>query len=123
MGYESRLYIVNKTRQRNLDDSRQWAQVIATIELGKVHPFSDWFRKQKETQCYFYDTDGNTEIFEDRCGDILKEADLADTLLQLEKVSKTDGYWRYKVAIDLITSIINATIGCTADIVALHFGH
>lgn len=123
MGYESRLYIVNKTKQRNLDDSRQWAQVIATIELGKVYPFSDWFRKQKETQCYFYDTDGNTEIFEDRCGDILKEADLADTLLQLEKVSKTDGYWRYKVAIDLITSIINATIGYPADIVVLHFGH
>ena len=123
MGYESRLYIVNKTKQRNLDDSRQWAQVIATIELGKVYPFSDWFRKQKETQCYFYDTDGNTEIFTDRCGDILKEADLANTLLQLEKVSQADGYWRYKVAIDLITSIINATTGYSENIAVLHFGH
>ena len=123
MGYESRLYIVNKTKQKNLDDSRQWAQVIASIKLCKVYPFSDWFRKQKETQCYFYDTDGNTEIFEDHCGDILREASLADTLLQLEKVSKTYDYWRYKVAIDLITSIINANIGYTTDIVVLHFGH
>jgi len=122
MGYESRLYIVEKTKQRIFDD-RQWARVIATIELGKVYPFSEWFRKKKETRCFFYDTDGNTEIFEDRYGDILKEADLADTLLQLEKVFKTDEYWRYKVAIDLITSIINATIGFPADIVVLHFGY
>ena len=122
MGYESRLYIVEKTEQRNFND-RQWARVIATIELGKVYPFSDWFRKKKETRCFFYDTDGNTEIFEDHCGDILKEASLSATLSQLERVSKTDDYWRYKVAIDLIISILNASAGLTTDIVVLHFGH
>ena len=122
MGYESRLYIVEKTEQRNFDD-RQWARVIATIELGKVYPFSNWFRKEKETRCFFYDTDGNTEIFADRCGDILKEASLSATLSQLERVSKTDDYWRYKIAIDLIISILNASVGLTKDIVVLHFGH
>ena len=122
MGYESRLYIVEKTTQRNFDD-RQWARIIANIELGKVYPFSDWFRKQRETQCFFYDTDGNTEVFKDHCGDVLKETDLANTLLQLEKVSQADGYWRYKVAIDLITSIINATTGYSENIAVLHFGH
>ena len=122
MGYESRLYIVEKTEQRNFDD-RQWARVIATIELGKVYPFSDWFRKKKETRCFFYDTDGNTEIFADHCGDILKEASLSATLSQLERVSKTDDYWRYKIAIDLIISILNASAGLTTDIVVLHFGH
>ena len=122
MGYESRLYIVEKTEQKNFDD-RQWARVIATIELGKAYPFSDWFRKKKETQCFFYDTDGNTEIFADHCGDILKEASLSATLSQLERVSKTEDYWRYKIAIDLIISILNASVGLTTDIVVLHFGH
>ena len=77
MGYESKLYIVNK-RNKYDGDEKRYAQVIATYDMCKYYGFGDTFKRK--TDCFIYADDGNTKILEDCYGDELGEASIEDVI-------------------------------------------
>ena len=87
MGYESRVYIVEK-RHIHERDGRIYSQVIAMFDMGKFYELSGPLRNKPETKCYFYADDGDTRITEDRYGKPLNEASVAETIAILEKIVK-----------------------------------
>ena len=79
MGYESRIYIVDKGSHVDPEYDKRYAQILMVFNLGKITvDLEDWYREQKPTDCYIYQDDGNTVILEDEYGDPLREMDLID---------------------------------------------
>ena len=64
MGYESRIYVVDKSNYIE-PDGKRWAEVVATFEMCKYPPLADYLRECKETDCYIFADDGNTKILEE----------------------------------------------------------
>lgn len=64
MGYESKIYIVEKTgiKVHELGNKKR-AEVIAVFNMSKFPPFNDYFKT--ETDCFIYADDGNTKILKD----------------------------------------------------------
>lgn len=74
MGYESKLYIVEKSKCIN-KFGEKWGDVIAMFDMCKYYNLSDVLRHKPETDCYIIADDGNTEITRDRYGDKMTESD------------------------------------------------
>jgi hypothetical protein len=90
MGYESKLYIVDK-REPEKTEGKRYAQVITMFNMCKFD-FGSIF--SKETDCYFYADDGNTEIIKDRYDDTLTEANIEDVIQYLEEYKNNQEYYR-----------------------------
>lgn len=121
MGYESRLYIVRKSKSQTSPESGlRWAEKIAVFDLSKVPAVSEKMRARKNTDAFIYADDGNTEIVKDDYGEALKEIPLADAIKILEDAAAKDDYWRYKPCIALLKSMQEYGQG---EIVVLHYGH
>lgn len=124
MGYETRLYVVEKTSVRDSDLDKQWAQVIATFDLGKVRKISDRTTEYPPTGCYIYADDGNTQILEDDVGDPLKEIPLNNMITILEGAIREDDYYRrYAPCLALLKGFNQSDWGQDEGPVVLHFGH
>ena len=122
MGYESRLYVVDKTNGKisGRNGVRYWADVIATFNLCKVYGVSDKMREYPETDCFIYADDGNTEIVEDRYGDVMKEIPIEDAIKIIEEASMHDGYRRYAPCLALLKSFDKIQ---WRNLVVLHYGY
>ena len=120
MGYESKIYIVEKTRSRYDENSGVWAKVVAMIDMGKVYPLSDQLKKSPKTDCFIYADDGNTLILEDCYGDPLTETSISKAIDMVEKAMKMDGYWRYHI---LLAALKAAEKYSSPNTVVLHYGH
>lgn len=119
MGYESKIYIVEKSSRSKESGEKRYASVIAMFNMCKFGAFGDIFTK--ETDCYIYADDGNTEILEDNYGEPLKEADIEDVIEYLENYETTNDYYR-RVA-PLLALLKNLDPGKWKDISVLHYGH
>lgn len=82
MGYESRIYIIEKTNVR--DEGRRWGQVLACFNLGKVYALSAILKDKPATECYIYADDGNTHIVEDMYGEPLTEVSIPEAIMAIE---------------------------------------
>ena len=91
MGYESRLYIVDKMGEKE-SERKRYAQVVAMYDICKFGAFDGLF--QTITDCYIYADDGNTEVLEDKYGEPLKEASITDVIEYLEKYKESQEYYR-----------------------------
>ena len=121
MGYESRLYVLRKSKSQTSPESGlRWAEKIAVFNLCKVPAVSDKLRAHKSTDSFIYADDGNTEIVKDDYGETLKEIPLADAIKILEDAATKDDYWRYKPCIALLKAVQEYGQG---DIVFLHYGY
>jgi len=119
MGYESRLYVVNKRGYVSGETNKQWAEVIAVFNMCKFGAFNDIFLK--ETDCYLYADDGNTEITKDRYGDSLKEASIEDVIAYLENYVVTkEHYRRVEPILRLLKGFDSSEWD---DLVVLHYGY
>lgn len=80
MGYESKLYIVDKS---SLEDANgmKYAQVVATFDMC-VCPTINVLQDNPETDCYFYEK--NERVLEDRYGKLLTEATIEEVIDLLE---------------------------------------
>lgn len=87
MGYESRIYVVEKSSLSPDENGKRFAEVIAVFNGSKFGGLSEIFKKK--TDCYIYADNGNTRIFKDKYGDELTEAPLYDVIAFLKKRSKT----------------------------------
>lgn len=117
MGYESKLYVVDKHHWKWSNEP--WGEVIAMFDLCKVPGLN--FSKYPATDCYIYADDGNTKIREDNYGDLLKEIPVKDAIDMIEKEIKADkDYRRYQPCLNLLKGF---DLNRWEDLVVLHYGH
>ena len=85
MGYESKLYVVDKKGKSEYYDykNKEYAEVIAMFDICKFNEFDGIFKK--ETDCYIYADDGNTEILYDMYEKPLREESVENVIEYLEK--------------------------------------
>ena len=123
MGYETKLYIVNKF-SKFPDEEKRYAQVIAMFNMSKCYFLSNVLRDEPKTDCFFY-ADGNTQVLEDRYGEPLKET-TAETVIELLEEAIADGedYRRIFPLLSALKTIEEQRKnGCWDDIAVLHYGY
>lgn len=123
MGYESRIYVVNKTGSASEVNGKQmiWCEKIAMFNLCKVPIVSGQMRKYGATDGYIYADDGNAKITEDEYGEPLKEIPIQDAIRILEYAQSTEDYYRrYNPCIQLLKSFNTAD---WQNLVVLHYGY
>ena len=122
MGYESKLYIVEKSNIKENVNGKElyWAQVIAMFDLCKTYAVSDKMCKAKDTDCFIYADDGNTEIVTDCYGDTLKEMTIKEAIQILEEAAEHKDYRRYTPCIALLQGFDESK---WQNVVVLHYGH
>lgn len=126
MGYESKIYIVSKSKHSYpSENGRVWGEVIAKIEMCKCYPLSEILRNSPKTNCYIFADDGETEIVEDCYGEPLTETTIDYAIKAVKQViAKGHGdYWRYWVLLSTLQSIQNVIGIGRDDFVVLHYGH
>ncbi len=125
MGYESKIYIVEKTNVPSyVSPGKYWARDIAIIDMGKCYSLSDILRYKPATDCYIYADDGDTRIEEDCYGKPLTETPLHEALQIVEDViAKTPyDYWMYSVLRATLQSVYDF-VGDDDSFVVLHYGY
>ncbi len=117
MGYESKLYVVDKHHYNW--GNKAWGEKIAMFDLCCVPGLN--FNKYPATNCYILADDGNTEITEDAYGEVLSEIPIKDAIQMLEDVIEKEKYYRrYKPCLDLLKGF---NPDDWEDLVVLHYGH
>lgn len=118
MGYDSRIYVVEKSQQKN-ENGKRWGQVIARYEMCKFSAFGGIFKT--ESDCYIYADDGNTEIIEDCYGETLKEADILEVIHYLENYKNIEEYYR---RVDPLLGLLKGfNTSNWGNLTVLHYGH
>lgn len=118
MGYESRVYIVNKSNYECLvENGKVYASVVAMFDGCKWPALRSAFHK--ETDCYIYGSDGSTKILKDCYGEALKEATIDEVIKAIEN-DKGEYYRRTAPLLGLLKGFELADWN---NLVVLHCGH
>lgn len=124
MGYESRLYIVEKMENGTLDEKsgKRFASIIASVELCCCDGDTvEKFRNLPETESYIY-VDGERCV-EDKYGESLKECSIDEAIEIIQKgIVATNNYRRYIIAQHLLYGFKLANFNID-EIAVLHYGH
>ena len=126
MGYESKIYIIEKTNYSwDEEDGMKYARVLAMFDVSKFYELSDWFRNKPATKHYIYADDGDTEIIEDRYGDTLKEASVKEVIDKLERIIETENRIDYRRIFPLLAALkaFESHSEQWGDIAVLHYGY
>lgn len=122
MGYESKIYIGEKSRIKD-NDEMTYVQVIAMFNMCKMGNLINVF--DRKTDCYFYADDGNTKVLEDKYGDALTEAKIEDFIYVLEEaIDSGENYRRIFPLLSTLQTIYEQQKdGKWENIVLLHYGY
>lgn len=123
MGYESKLFIVDKSKYSSpsIENGRHWCEIIATFDLCKVYSVSDIMRKYPETDGYIYLPGYDDPIISDLYDEIMKEIPIKDAIKIIEDAEKAEpNYRRFKPCISLLKSFNENE---WENLVVLHYGH
>ena len=124
MGYESKIYVVEKSN-RLVREERRFAKVIAVFDLCVFCPFADKFTILPATDCYFYADDGDTKVIKDRYDKHLTEStvDYAINVLE-ELIANGETYRRAFPVLAALKAIKKQQKkGEWNEIAVLHYGH
>lgn len=122
MGYETRLYFVERMKAVYGDDGTDYGSVIAMIDLRKAgDPRENGLVPLVKPAIHIYADDGNTRITHDMHGDPLSVGDPADVLAALKKKTRgKEKYRRYVAAIALLDAMLE---GGYDNLTVLGFGY
>jgi len=122
MGYEQKFFIVDETTSKGLENpDKKWAQVIAMYDYCKDNRLTNFVEKNgKDSDCFIFADDGNTEIAEDHYGEPMKEVDIDLLIEYLEK--HADDYRRYEPFLALLKAFQRARENFR-DLKILRFGY
>ena len=126
MGYESKIYIIEKTKYSwDEDNGMKYARVLTMFDVSKFYELSDWFRNKPATKHYIYADDGDTEIIEDRYGDTLKEASVEEVVNRLERIVAVENEVDYRRIFPLLAALkaFETQSNQWGDIAVLHYGY
>jgi len=122
MGYESKYYIVKKSKDGVLDyDGKFYAQNIAMFDMCKFPELSNFFKK--ETDCYIYSDDGNTPILKDRYDDSLKELSIKEALTALLQAEEGNEQYRRIAPFKSLLTALNKDSNKWENLYVLHYGY
>lgn len=122
MGYESKLYVVEKASKFPNEEMR-YSQIIAMFDLCKFYPISSVRDNYPATDCYFYADDGNTRVLEDRYGDPLREMPIEDVIDILENTLLSgDDYRRIYPALATLKAL-ESKKHQWRELAVLHYGY
>ena len=123
MGYESRLYVVNKLSHTKDENGKYYAEKIARFDLCKLPALADYFRNAPKTQYFIYEEDN--EILEDNYGEELTELSPQKVIDILQGYIINGGdYWRvYPLLSYLQTLILALKLKGDSCIAVLHYGY
>lgn len=119
MGYESKLYIVEK-HEMIREDGKCYASVHAVFNMNKVYALSDVLRDQPATDCYIFADDGDTKITKDMYDRPLTEVSVTDAIHLVERIIETDHWWKYGA---LLAALKEVEKQQASTIVVLHYGY
>lgn len=122
MGYESRIYVVEKSTHSWRDDGKVYASVIAMVNMCKCYPLSDILRNKPSTNCYIYNPGSDEEVVEDCYGKPLTECSVSEAIKALKKVTADDDWWRYDILLATLKEV-ERLVGNAENIVVLHYGY
>lgn len=122
MGYESKIYIVEKsTIGKDVNGKRMWfGDVVASFRLSKTPIYQEICNRFSPTDTYFYADDGNTEIIEDIYGKPLTEIPIPDLIDILERAESKEHYRRYTPLIQMLQGF---DLTQWKNLIALHYGY
>jgi hypothetical protein len=131
MGYESKLFIVDKKHNcYRKDDGKVWGELIASYDMCVFPPFNDVF--VQPTNCYIYlDNGGNKEnseqeVKEDKYGKPLTEASLKDVISCLENLNEEDRKYRRVAPLLALLRSFQQELdegNPWEELTVLHYGH
>ncbi len=120
MGYESKLYVIEKCNILLPDDKHKYADVIAAFDLCKCGLHRRQFR---DTEYAFYADDGNTLVTEDCYGDTLGELTVDEVIKLIEQQQATcPEYRRWNPCLTMLRSFSREQYKWH-NLAVLHFGH
>lgn len=114
---------------------KYWLNIFGMIDLCKVgynSPLSTFVQEKfkeandnkEKSFVYFYGTDGNTEIFEDKYGDYLAVAPLTEIYGKLlETIEQDSDYRRYAWTKGFIEGVLSNTKGYQEEIFGVFYGY
>ena len=126
MGYESKIYIVEKTNcSWTEENGMKYARVLAMFDVSKFYELADWFSNKPATKHYIYADDGDTEIIEDRYGDTLKEASVKEVIDRIERIIGIENEEDYRRIFPLLAALkaFESYGNQWDDIAVLHYGY
>lgn len=119
MGYESKIYIVKKSRLSPDDDGKRFANVVSMFDACNFPGLPGVFKLK--TDCFIYADDGNTHISKDSYGDELTEAPLSDVIEFLEnEIANGNTYRRINPLLQLLKGF---DMEQWENLVCLHYGY
>ena len=120
MGYESRLYIVDKSDLASTKNGKLmvWCDIIAQFNLSRVPKIYEKVSAYKDTNGYFYYN--NKEVTEDMYGKPLKEIPIGDMISIISEAMKNDCFRRYKPCLNLLKGFNPSE---WENLVVLHYGY
>ena len=124
MGYEQKFYFVDISRSKGVSNcqDKNWAEVIAMFDYCKDSRLADFVRRVgKDSNCYIYADDGNTEVCVDDYGDPLMLIDV-DYMLGYLAGNKDDEYRRYSLFYDMVKSF-SENKSKFRNLAILRYGH
>lgn len=121
MGYESRLYVVEKSSCVCEEDMR-YGEVIAMFNLCKVPTVARVMHNYPPTDTFIYDSSGNDKILEDCYGESLKEIPLGDAVEIIETAMQEEDYRRFLPCYVMLKSL-QLNKNHWREIVVLHYGY
>lgn len=124
MGYESKLYVVEKSSQfYPSDNGMRYCSVIAMFDLCKFYPLSTVISEYPTTDCYFYADDGNTQVLKDRYGDPLREIPIEDVIGIIESAIDDGSIYRRLYPTLAALEALAHQQNQWKELVVLHYGY
>lgn len=121
MGYESKIYIVEKGHKFK-GETHRFCSVIAMFDLGKFYDVSDFMRHCPVTDCYFYADDRNTQVLEDGYNDSLTETTI-DKMVEVLEKAKAKGNYRRVSPLLFTLYAMQKDKDKWRDLAVLHYGY
>lgn len=136
MGYESKLYVIEKGKKtivnfdgKEIDMGEEingkkmyYAHFICQFDLSKCYPVSDIMTDYPPTDSFIYADDGNTRIIKDCYGTSLKEIPIEDAINIIEKAASKEYYRRY-IPVLATLKALNADREHWRELAVLHYGY
>lgn len=113
MGYESRLYVVDK-------HCENYGEVIAMFNLCAIPSVSTKMMHYPKTNLYIYAEDGGTKIIKDCYGKPLTEIPIKDAISIIEEAAADSSYRRFEPCLNMLKGF---ELNRWHNLVVLHYGY
>lgn len=122
MGYESRLYIVQKYEHGISDDNgKVYGEVIAMFNVCTFYELSNVLRDQPATNCYIFD--GYKNITKDLYGEPLTESSLPLVINTLEQILTSGEDYRRIYPLLSMLKTFEEQKNRWGNLIVLHYGY